>query len=95
MIEVLSPAGGTEIEYLHAPRIPDLTGKTVAMISDDMWQAHRMLPLLKDKLEASFSDIKILPETDFPLGSNAIDTEDMVDRLVAAGAEAVIVGNAA
>ena len=95
MIEVLSPAGGTEIEHLHAPRVPGLSGKTVAMISDDMWQAHRMLPLLKDKLEASFSEIKILPETDFPLGSNAIDTEDMVDRLVAAGAEAVIVGNAA
>lgn len=95
MIEVLSPAGGTEIEHLHAPRVADLAGKTVAMISDDMWQAHRMLPLLKDKLEATFDGIKILPETDFPLGSNAIDTEDMVDRLIEAGAEAVIVGNAA
>lgn len=95
MIEVLSPTGDTEISHLHAARVPDLTNKTVAMISDDMWQAHRMLPLLKERLEARFSGIKILPETQFPLGSNAIDTEDTVDRLVAAGADAVIVGNAA
>ena len=43
----------------------------------------------------TYEGIKILPETDFPLGSNAIDTEDTVDRLIAAGADAVIVGNAA
>ena len=95
MIEVLSPSGDTEVSHLHAARVADLANKTVAMISDDMWQAHRMLPLLKEKLEATYEGIKILPETDFPLGSNAIDTEDTVDRLIAAGADAVIVGNAA
>ena len=95
MIEVLAPSGGTEIEHLHAARVADLSGKTVAMISDDMWQAHRMLPLVKAALERQFDGIAVLPETQFPMGSNAIDTEETVDKIIAAGADAVIVGNAA
>lgn len=94
-LEILDPSGSTEVEHLHATRLPDLSGKTVAMLSDDMWQSHRMLPLLKRELEARFTDITVLPETQFPMGTHAMDTEDAVDALQAANVDAVIVGNAA
>ena len=94
-LELIDPTGSTEVTHLHAARLGGLRGKTVAMLSDDMWQTHRMLPLLKQRLEARFDDIRILPETQFPMGTHAIDTEQAVDQLVAAGVDAVIVGNAA
>ena len=94
-LELIDPTGSTEVAHLHAARINDLSGKTVALLSDDMWQTHRMLPLLKQKLEARFADIRVLPETDFPMGTHGIDTEEAVDLLVAAKVGAVIVGNAA
>ena len=94
-LELVDPTGSTEVTHLHAARLGDLSGKTVAMLSDDMWQAHRMLPLVKQHLEARFDGIRILPETQFPMGTHAMDTEAAVDQLVAANVDAVIVGNAA
>ena len=94
-LELIDPTGSTEVQYLHAARLSGLAGKKVALLSDDMWQTHRMLPLLKVKLEARFSDIEVLPETLFPMGTHGIDSEAAVDQLVAANVDAVIVGNAA
>ena len=94
-LELLDPTGSTEVSHLHAPRLDDLAGKTVAMISDDMWQAHRMLPLIAERLTTRFEGLRVVPETEFPMGTNAMDTEDAVDAIVAVGADAVIVGNAA
>lgn len=93
-LEVFDPSGATEVTRLHAPRLASLDGKTVAMISDDMWQSHRMLPLLKELLEARYDDITVIPETDFPMGNTAIDRDETVDMLVDRGVDAVIVGNA-
>jgi hypothetical protein len=45
-LKVFDPSGATEITQLHAARLDSLANKNVAMLSDDMWQAHRMLPLL-------------------------------------------------
>jgi len=59
-LELIDPTGSREVVHLHAARLPDLSGKTVAMLSDDMWQAHRMLPLVKQRLEARFDNIRIL-----------------------------------
>jgi hypothetical protein len=59
-----------------------------------MWQAHRMLPLVREKLQARFPDATFIPETEFPMGSRQMDTEEVVDMLVARGVDAVIVGNA-
>ena len=53
-----------------------------------------MLPLLKDLLEDRYTDITVLPETDFPMGSRAIDDEAVADMMVARGVDGVIVGNA-
>jgi hypothetical protein len=93
-LEIFDPSGATEITRLHASRLPSLEGKTVAMLSDDMWQAHRMLPMLRELLEARFANVTILPETEFPMGNSAIDRDETADMFVAKGVDAVIVGNA-
>ena len=93
-MEVFDPSGATEIVNLHAKRLGSLAGKTVALLSDDMWQAHRMLPLVREKLQARFPDATFIPETEFPMGSREMDTEETVDMVEARGVDAVIVGNA-
>jgi hypothetical protein len=93
-LEIFDPSGATEITRLHAPRLPSLEGKTVAMLSDDMWQAHRMLPMLRELLGARFANVTILPETEFPMGNSAIDRDETADMFVEKGVDAVIVGNA-
>lgn len=89
------PQGASEVTVLHASRLERLAGKTVALLSDDMWQAHRMLPLVRERLAAAVPDITFLPETEFPMGSSAIDSEAAIDAVIERGADAVIIGNAA
>ncbi|MYK31312.1 MAG: hypothetical protein F4051_06190 [Boseongicola sp. SB0670_bin_30] len=93
-LEIFDPTGATEVTDLHAPRLDTLAGKTVAFLSDDMWQAHRILPLVREKLQERYPDAVFIPETEFPMGTQQIDTDETVDLVVARGAEAVIVGNA-
>lgn len=93
-LEIFDPSGATEITRLHAPRLASLEGKTVAMLSDDMWQSHRMLPLLREMLEGRFANITVIPETEFPMGNSAIDRDETADMFVERGVDAVIVGNA-
>ncbi len=89
------PQGATEVQVLHAPRLDTLEGKTVAFLSDDMWQAHRMLPVLRETLAAEVAGIRIVAESELPQGTLAIDREETVDEVLARGADAVVVGNAA
>ena len=93
-LEVFDPCGATEVTALHAPRLDSLKGKTVAFLSNDMWQSHRMLPLVRELLSDKESGIRFLDEHQFPIGNTLIDTESTVDRIEAAGADAVIIGNA-
>lgn len=93
-LQVFDPSGATEITQLHAPRLDSLEGKTVAMISDDMWQAHRILPMILDYLEETYPGITVIPESEFPMGNTLMDREETVDMLTARGVDAVIVGNA-
>ena len=94
-MNIHNPTGSTEIERLHAPRLASLEGKTIAMLSDDMWQSHRLLPLLKEQLENRYPGVTVLPETDFPMGTGPMDSEATADLLQQRGVDAVIVGNAA
>jgi len=93
-LEIFDPSGATEITRLHAARLPSLEGKTVAMLSDDMWQSHRMLPMLKELLESKYDNITVIPETEFPMGNTAMDKDETADMFVEKGVDAVIVGNA-
>ncbi len=94
LLEVFDPSGATEVTRLHASRLDDLNGKRIALLSDDMWQSHRMLPLIKERLEARYPDITVIPETAFPMGSSAIDDDVTADLMVERGVDGVIVGNA-
>lgn len=93
-LEVFDPSGATEITQLHASRLESLEGKTVALLSNDMWQAHRMLPMMREMLESRYDGITVIPETEFPMGNTAIDKEEVVDMLAERGVDAVIIGNA-
>ena len=94
-LTVFDPSGAREITQLHAARLESLANKNIALLSDDMWQAHRMLPMIKDYLQTMFPGIEVIPETAFPMGSTAIDRDETADMLVQRGVDAVVVGNAA
>ncbi|MCB1739166.1 MAG: hypothetical protein KDK91_02270 [Gammaproteobacteria bacterium] len=94
VLEVFDPSGATEVTQLHAPRLTQLSGKTIGFLSNDMWQAHRMLPALREWLTSQHDDITLIAENEFPMGNNAIDTEETVDLLQSRGVDAVIIGNA-
>ena len=82
-LEVFDPSGATEVTRLHAPRLDSLDGKTIGFISNDMWQAHRMLPMLRDWLAEQYPTATLIAESEFPMGNTLMDTEEAVDQLEA------------
>ncbi|MCP5153126.1 MAG: hypothetical protein H6983_03105 [Ectothiorhodospiraceae bacterium] len=94
-LEVLDPTGATEVTRLHAPRAASLAGKTVAMLSVDMWQSHRMLPMVREHLAARHPGIRLIEEDALPKGLALIDREETADAIVGLGVDAVVIGNAA
>lgn len=94
-LNVFDPSGAREITRLHAARLESLENKNIAMLSDDMWQAHRMLPMIRTYLETTFPGIEVIPEADFPMGNSAMDRDETADLFVERGIDAVVVGNAA
>ncbi len=92
--QVYDPTGAMEITELHAPRLDTLAGKTICELSNDSWQAHRVLPEVRRLLQAKFPSAKFIPYTEFPMGNNGIDSEKTADLVVKKGCQAVIIGNA-
>ena len=91
-LRVFDPSGATEVTHLHAARLESLAGRTIAVLSNDMWQAHRMLPLLRDMLQARGASV--IPENEFPMGNVLIDRDETVSQVIARGADGVLIGNA-
>ena len=94
-LEFHDPSGAIEVKRPHAPRVPTLEGKRVGFVSNEQWQAYRMLPLLKGLLEADFPGIEVLPIDAFPQGNALIGNEETAEQVKASGVDAVIIGNAA
>ncbi len=94
ILEVYDPTGAMEISQIHAPRLNSLAGKTICELSDDTWQAHRVLPEIRKLLAEKFPSAKFIPYTEFPMGNTGIDSEKTADLLVKKGCQAVIIGNA-
>ena len=94
-IEFHDPSGSLEVTTPHAPRVASLEGKRVGFVSNEQWQAYRMLPLLKEMLETDFAGIEVLPVDAFPQGNTLIPTEEAAALVKKSGVDAVIVGNAA
>jgi len=94
ILEVYDPTGEMEITETHAPRLDTLEGKTICELSNDTWQAHRVLPEVRRLLQERFPNAKFIPYTEFPTGNGGIATEKAAELVVRAGAQAVIIGNA-
>ena len=94
-LEFHDPSGAVEVKRVHAPRVASLAGKRIGFVSNEQWQAYRMLPLLKGLLEADFPDIEVLPIDAFPQGNALIGSEETAELVKASGVDAVVIGNAA
>lgn len=94
-LEFYDPSGTLEVTQPHAPRLASLEGKRLGFVSNEQWQAYRMLPALKAMLEKDFAGITVLPIDAFPQGNALIGTEDTAAQVKKSGVDAVIVGNAA
>jgi hypothetical protein len=94
-LEFHDPSSTLEVTQPHAARIPSLAGKKIGFVSNEQWQAYRMLPLLKEMLEADFPGIDVLPIDAFPQGNALIGNEEVAAMVKDSGVDAVIVGNAA
>jgi len=57
-LEFHDPSGAIEVKQPFAPRITALEGKRIGFVSNDQWQAFRMLPLLKKLLEETAAQVK-------------------------------------
>ena len=94
-LEFHDPSGAIEVKQPFAPRVAALEGKRIGFVSNDQWQAYRMLPLLKQLLEADFAGIEVLPIDAFPQGNALIGSEKTAELVKASGVDAVVIGNAA
>src|SRR4026209_39945 len=94
-LEFHDPSGTLEVTQAFAPRLDTLAGKRIGFVSNEQWQAYRMLPALKEMLEKDFSGITVLPIDSFPQGNALIGNEDTAAKVKKSGVDAVIVGNAA
>jgi hypothetical protein len=94
-LEFHDPSGVLEVTQPHAPRLDSLKGKRIGFVSNEQWQAYRMLPMLKEALEADFPGVTVLPIDSFPQGNAVIGEEETARLVKISGVDAVIVGNAA
>ena len=95
VIEVFNPTGAIEITKPHASRLDTLEGKTICLLSNDMWQADRTLLLVQELLQERFPKATVLPHTEFPVGTAQIDSDGATELLIEKGCQGVIIGNAA
>ena len=93
-LEFHDPSGTLEVSQPFAPRLDTLEGKRIGIITNDQWQAYRMMPMLKSLLEEDFKNIEVLPIDAYPQGNLMIGTEDTAKIVKKSDVDAVIVGNA-
>jgi hypothetical protein len=93
-LKLYNPTGAREVTTLFAPRLDTLAGKTICELSNNGWQAHRTFPLVRELLKRQFPTAKIIPHTEFPSGTNDMQTKKAIDAIKKAGCDAVITGNA-
>jgi hypothetical protein len=94
-LEFYDPSGVLEVTQPFAPRLDAIAGKRIGFVSNEQWQAYRMLPLLKELMEADFAGVEVLPIDAYPQGNALIGNEETAALVKKSGVDAVIVGNAA
>jgi len=93
-LKVYNPTGAFEVTQLHAPRLPDLGGKTICELSNGGWEDHRIFPAIRELLAKQFPDARFIPLDEFPIGTENIDKDSTIDMVVKKGCQAVITGMA-
>jgi hypothetical protein len=93
-LEFYDPSGALEVTQPHAPRLASLEGKRIGFVTNDQWQAYRMMPMLKSLLEEDFKGVEVLAIDAYPQGNLHIGTEETARLVKKSGVDAVIVGNA-
>ena len=93
-LEVYNPTGSTQVVQSHATRLNTLAGKTICELSNGEWGAQRIFPAIRELLQKRFPDTKLVPFSEFPVGTEKIDNEATIDMVARRGCDAVIVGNA-
>jgi hypothetical protein len=93
-LEFHDPSGRLEVSQPFAPRLDTLEGKRIGIVTNDQWQAYRMMPKLKSMLEADFKRIEVLPVDAYPQGNLLIGTEETAKAVKKSAVDAVIIGNA-
>jgi hypothetical protein len=93
-LEFYDPSGALEVTQPHAPRLASLEGKRIGFVTNDQWQAYRMMPMLKELLEEDFKGVEVLEIDAYPQGNLHIGTEETARLVKKSGVDAVIVGNA-
>ncbi len=94
-LQFYDPSGNLEITQKHAPRLGNLNGKRIGILTNEQWQAERTLPLLKTIMEADFPNIEILPIGTFPGGEHAVGADSTIQQVQESGVDGMIIGNAA
>lgn len=95
-LKVLYPPGAIEVTQLHAPRLPDLNGKTICELSNSRWGTERTFPVIRQLLQKRFPDTKIIPFDELLSGKTQIESAEQIgDMILEKGGQAVITGNAA
>jgi len=90
-MEVYDPSGATEVTVSFAERLDTLAGKTIALLSNEMWQADRALALLRQRLQERYPDSTLVH---IP-AKERIQSDEVIEAIVREGYDAVVVGNAA
>jgi len=93
-LEVYDPTGAVEVTVLFSPRLDTLEGKTICEVSNGSWEAERTFPRIRELLQSQFPTVKIVPYTEFPVGSTQIDIAQIGEMVEAKGCQAAILGNA-
>ena len=94
-LEVFDPCGPVGETIRHAPRLSELSGKTICELSNGGWEPDRIFPRIRELLQKQFPTAKFIPYTEFPEGSDQIDVDDIGKIVKDKGCQAVIAGNAA
>jgi hypothetical protein len=93
-LELYNPSGAIEVTQLFSPRLADLHGKTICEVSNGSWEDYRTFPAIRELLLRQFPTAKIVPFTEFPVGSLRIDIDNIGQMAKQKGCQAVITGNA-
>ena len=75
-LEFYDPSGALEVSQPHAPRLASLEGKRIGIVTNEQWQAYRMMPKLKELLEQDFGNVEVLAVDAYPQGNLLIGTEE-------------------